>query len=123
MAQTASLIYVIADYSLYGFDSATNSYILLIPLDHYQSYSIQDDKNHLIISGYNFTTSSLGYSIVERVWIIIDGIILDSFDMQAIKNPTPSITLIASPFFTKIFYFYINTNGQTMIGVKSVDFI
>lgn len=80
-------------------------------MDHYDHYAILNDQSNLIIRGFNNTSTANGYTIDERVWAIIDGVVFHSFAIKAFKNLSPKITLIASPSLSKIFYAYMNIDG------------
>lgn len=73
--------------------------------------------------GNNSTSTASGYNIAGRIWVLIDGIVLDRFDIKASNSLSPSITLITSTKLTKILYTYINANGLINVYVKSVYYI
>lgn len=116
--QSSSLIYVIAAQSLYEFDSVANAYTQIATLLPYQNYKLVTFEDRLLITGSNSMVNTSGTFTNSRVWVMVDGNILDFFEIKA----TGTATIVPSPELTKIYCQFTNNNGSTVAMVKSVDY-
>lgn len=115
---SSSLIYVIAAQILYELDSVANTYTQIASLLAFQNYKLNNFENRLLIAGSNSTSNTSGTFTNQRVWVMVDGNILDFFDINAVGT----VNVIASPELTKIYCQYTSNNGSMVVVVKSIDY-
>jgi hypothetical protein len=123
-AYSTSLSYIISSNSLYVYSNSGYT-DLQANLASYTNYKLKNYNNQLIAYGYNATSTSATYSIVQTIYIAVYSqskySLIQSLQINSTGSPFNYITLQISPLMTKLQYQYYSSSTLTIV-FKQIDY-
>jgi len=127
-AQSDSLVYIVANQSLYKYSSVSLSYSPIFSLDIYQQYSLLNKDNQIVIIGSNssINVNSSTYEVIQKIYILKDneGVInnLATYNFVSSANLNSTVPVFVSPLMSKLqFEYTASTNNSKVIVFKNID--